>query len=204
MPDKTIRYKVETTGGGAGSLDAVNGNTLVSKDVTFVFTSDDNRILHYIATTSGTTENPPFNITPDMNSSSWSHQLMYNQNDFSEVVTSTGGTLEPYGRTLLYQVGLGNDLVNVSLRTPRNGAQKTLWIAAGSSVTVKINAESSETFFGALPSANVHQVKHDSDPACAGNLIVPVLDLIASGSSQWLIRNQYSSGLRQFTTEIST
>jgi len=208
MPDKTIRYKVETTGGGAGSVDAVNGNVIVSKDITFAFTSDDNRFLPYAATTggssggTGSSELPPFNITPDANSSKWSWELMRGLNDVVETLTgTTGGTVKNHGVTLIIQ---DQSWATFTLQTPRAGSAVSIYFGGSSSSITRLIPENSGTQLGW---GEERRITHDSDlgvKIAANPLSIPQISLEASGSSQWLVKNQYSSSLRSITSGWTT
>ena len=208
MPDKTIRYKVETTGGGAGSVDAVNGNVIVSKDITFALTSDDNRFLPYLATTqgssggTGSSELPPFNITPDANSSKWSWELMRGLNDTVETFSATGGSLKPYGISIIDMVST-DEFGTFTLQKPRNGAMKEIVIhGAATSHVIRVITDGTGVIFGI--SGTRRQFKHDSDPLVNDPRGYPVMKLCASGSSHWIILGQQSSGLTSYSSGLST
>lgn len=202
MADKTIYYKTDTTGGGAGAIDGINGNTLISKDIAHVFSSDENRSLHYIATTGGTTENPPFDITPDANSSKWSWAIQLGLNDYVEEITTTGGTLRPYG---VSHINLPSGLTNgtYSLATPSaRGARKAISINGNTSSVIRIVTEATGTIFGTT--GNIHTIKHDSDPNLDNRRLIPSLELFSYSTNNWRWLNQYSSGSRTFSSGRTT
>ena len=67
MANVVVHKKTALTGGGAGALDAIDGNTLSNGDVAFVFIDTSTVNFYELDATSGAAESSPGIIAPDTN-----------------------------------------------------------------------------------------------------------------------------------------
>ena len=74
----TAYYKTQRTGGGASAMDGIDGDTLVDKDLCFVFDGSDS-YFYRLDASSGAAESDPEIIAPDLNAGTkrWILQKAY-------------------------------------------------------------------------------------------------------------------------------
>lgn len=201
MANKTVYLKSGLTGGGAGTLDGISGEGLLSADVAFTLSSDNASFVHE-ATTSATAENSPFNIVPDSCAASFSWRWQTDPMlSFRESLSATGGTISNYGVSHIV-CGLSN-AYTLTLTAPVLNAYKTITIAGGTSHTVRIKNASSGVHFGAAGTSGPHIFMSDSNPRIANPMGLGIT-LHSTGTTRWRILQMRSTGKVTLSTDISS
>ena len=119
----------------------------------------------------------------------------------TELTSSTGGTLNPYGVTVIGVSKTTGVSGTYTLGKQRSGAKVDVIIGGASSHVYRVMTGATDIHFGPSSELN-HMFTHDSDPLISGNQ-PPSISFIASGSSAWLILNQ-TSGVRAWSSGRAT